>query len=342
MLQPDRKWSLGSYRYGFNGKENDNEVKGEGNQQDYGMRVYDPRVGKFLSVDPLGYSFSEQSSYAFASDNPIVLIDQEGGAPEYFDPPVKEKTQPKIYVRRKIVVKTDVHHVTPPISPFTLRRWLNGAKKVAEVTSVVASVLESANSDYAGAGASDGKERKYPNDLEYVTTDPSLLSDDYLEEVRNRILIGTASDQERLYSKELERRGIIATGGKDLRRQRSEAFFLESGKPNESLTRFFNAIDFSKPVTIETLKKGSYVWRFERIGDAEGEKHFFTDGFGADMGDQYGAAAVGMRSDNYKLFKYQVLKDTKVLKSTINQTAVRGVTQYFRTELQGNIKKVEE
>ncbi|HWJ29919.1 MAG TPA: hypothetical protein VNS32_25490, partial [Flavisolibacter sp.] len=45
--------SLGVYRYGFNGKENDDEVKGEGNQQDYGMRVYDTRLGKFLSVDPL-------------------------------------------------------------------------------------------------------------------------------------------------------------------------------------------------------------------------------------------------------------------------------------------------
>jgi hypothetical protein len=36
MLQPERQWSLGDYRCGFNGNENDNEVKGEGNQQDYG------------------------------------------------------------------------------------------------------------------------------------------------------------------------------------------------------------------------------------------------------------------------------------------------------------------
>ena len=35
-------------RYGFNGKENDDDVKGEGNQQDYGMRIYDPRLGRFL------------------------------------------------------------------------------------------------------------------------------------------------------------------------------------------------------------------------------------------------------------------------------------------------------
>ncbi|WP_436491696.1 RHS repeat-associated core domain-containing protein, partial [Chitinophaga sp. ARDCPP14] len=45
------------YRYGFNGKENDNDVKGEGNQIDYGMRVYDPRIGKFLSTDPLSKQY---------------------------------------------------------------------------------------------------------------------------------------------------------------------------------------------------------------------------------------------------------------------------------------------
>ena len=49
---PGRTFSSSSYRYGFNGKENDNEVKGNGNQQDYGMRIYDPRLGRFLSIDP--------------------------------------------------------------------------------------------------------------------------------------------------------------------------------------------------------------------------------------------------------------------------------------------------
>jgi hypothetical protein len=40
-LMPGRTFSSNNnkYRYGFNGKENDNEVKGEGNQQDYGMSV---------------------------------------------------------------------------------------------------------------------------------------------------------------------------------------------------------------------------------------------------------------------------------------------------------------
>ena len=66
------------YRYGFNGKENDNEVKGEGNEQDYGMRVYDPRVGKFLSVDPISNKYPELTPYQFASNRPIDGIDQDG------------------------------------------------------------------------------------------------------------------------------------------------------------------------------------------------------------------------------------------------------------------------
>ncbi len=65
-------------RFHFNGKENDNEVKGNGNQQDYGFRIYDPRIGKFLSTDPLEADYPELSSYQFANNNPIWAIDLDG------------------------------------------------------------------------------------------------------------------------------------------------------------------------------------------------------------------------------------------------------------------------
>lgn len=74
-----RKFSAGTgYRYGFNGKENDNEIKGEGAQQDYGMRIYDPRLGKFLSVDPLTPRYPMLTPYQFASNTPISGIDLDG------------------------------------------------------------------------------------------------------------------------------------------------------------------------------------------------------------------------------------------------------------------------
>ena len=80
MLMPGRKYPAGGglYRYGFNGKENDNEVKGEGNQQDYGERIYDPRLGRFLSTDPLFKDYAELTPYQFSSNNPVFNIDLDG------------------------------------------------------------------------------------------------------------------------------------------------------------------------------------------------------------------------------------------------------------------------
>ena len=79
MQMPGRKYAAtGKYRYGFNGKENDNEVKGEGNQQDYGMRIYDPRIARFLSVDPLMKKYPELTPYQFASNIPIAGVDLDG------------------------------------------------------------------------------------------------------------------------------------------------------------------------------------------------------------------------------------------------------------------------
>lgn len=72
---------MSANRYGFNGKENDNEVKGEGNQIDFGMRVYDPRIGKFLSVDPLAQKMPDMSPFTFSNNSPIFFIDPDGAEP---------------------------------------------------------------------------------------------------------------------------------------------------------------------------------------------------------------------------------------------------------------------
>jgi RHS repeat-associated protein len=71
--------SLGlNYRYGFNDKENDADVKGDGDQVDYGMRIYDPRLGRFLSIDPLQKKYPELTPYQFASNTPMQAIDLDG------------------------------------------------------------------------------------------------------------------------------------------------------------------------------------------------------------------------------------------------------------------------
>ncbi len=67
-----------NYMFGFNGKQKDDEVKGEGNQIDFGNRVYDPRVGTFSSLDPLQRKYPNESNYIFVGDNPIAFADKDG------------------------------------------------------------------------------------------------------------------------------------------------------------------------------------------------------------------------------------------------------------------------
>ncbi len=79
MVQLGRKFVSGSsYRFGFNGKEKNDEVNGYANQLDYGMRIYDPRTGKFLSVDPIAKEYPELTPYQYASNRPIESVDKDG------------------------------------------------------------------------------------------------------------------------------------------------------------------------------------------------------------------------------------------------------------------------
>jgi RHS repeat-associated protein len=68
------------YRFGFNGMEKVNEIAGVGNSLDFGARMYDSRIGKFLSLDPLMSNFPFYSPYQFAGNTPIMAIDEEGKA----------------------------------------------------------------------------------------------------------------------------------------------------------------------------------------------------------------------------------------------------------------------
>ena len=72
MITPGRKFSAGnSYRYGFNGQEKDNDIKGDANIYDYGARIQDPRLGRWLSVDPLQQKYTVLSSYQFCANSPL-------------------------------------------------------------------------------------------------------------------------------------------------------------------------------------------------------------------------------------------------------------------------------
>ncbi len=68
----------GGYRFGYNGQEKVDEIAGEGNEIEFKYRLYDPRIGKFKSADPLHKSYPWNSDYAFAENRVIDGIDLEG------------------------------------------------------------------------------------------------------------------------------------------------------------------------------------------------------------------------------------------------------------------------
>ena len=58
--------------------EKDDEVKGGGNSYDFGARMYDSRVGRWLSVDDLESKYPNLAPYNFVANMPIIAIDPDG------------------------------------------------------------------------------------------------------------------------------------------------------------------------------------------------------------------------------------------------------------------------
>ena len=67
-----------SYRYGYQGSEKDDEVKGNGNSYTTKFRQLDPRIGRWLSLDPRAKDLASMSPYVSMNDNPIYLNDPNG------------------------------------------------------------------------------------------------------------------------------------------------------------------------------------------------------------------------------------------------------------------------
>ncbi len=73
-----RSTNYGDYRYGYTGKESDPETKGPGNSYDFGDRQYDPRLGRWLSLDPLKSMYPSMTPYCYAGNTPIAAKDPDG------------------------------------------------------------------------------------------------------------------------------------------------------------------------------------------------------------------------------------------------------------------------
>ena len=115
MLEPGRNYSVANtnYRYGFNGKENDNDI--ENDAYDFSSRILDTRLGgRWFSVDPLQKKYPNESPYLFTGGNPIYFKDADG----------KDRVENDIYVDKngKVLARAIVQKTANSWDIISIRR----------------------------------------------------------------------------------------------------------------------------------------------------------------------------------------------------------------------------
>ena len=97
-----------TYRYGFQGQERDDEIKGDGNSYNYEYRMHDPRIGRFFATDPLEAKYSYYSPYQFSGNRLIDSKELEGLEPQNVTYYNMEKQGDGSYARKEVYKSSDI------------------------------------------------------------------------------------------------------------------------------------------------------------------------------------------------------------------------------------------
>jgi len=286
-LMPGRTFDQSAYyRFGFNGKENDNDVKGLGNQQDYGMRIYDPRLGRFLSVDPLENEYPDLTPFQFSSNGPIENVDVDGLESQ------KSSIAKAGVATGTVVFKKATEDATKELAKQAMERAA-AREAVKDVTIDAVETGAKWGTRLSGAALFiqlmltptmlGNDEVHKPAPLQKFVTDPNKLTDHEIREIRNRLNTGQATPQDLLYQSYVSERFLFLTSA--ISEKREPKF---NGRPlivDENLSpslataladKGFNVIIIAKGTSDEIIK--DYAKQNNAILLTNNEKDFLKYG----------------------------------------------------------------
>ncbi len=107
------------YRFGFNGMEKDNDTYGEGNALDFGARIYDSRLGRWLSLDRLMSKYPFVNPYNGMLNSPLQYKDING------EDIILTIMGNDNKAKTAVIIKTDLVNITYNL-PFNESQFPNG------------------------------------------------------------------------------------------------------------------------------------------------------------------------------------------------------------------------
>jgi RHS repeat-associated protein len=178
-LVPNRHGSTPAYRYGFQGQEKDDEIKGgEGNSDNFKYRMHDPRIGRFFARDPLATSYPWNSPYAFSENRVIDGVELEGQewklVIHIYDPKHPDNLlRTEIILQNESLLKgkamTSIHHVLDLPSRPPKRDQSGNVMdtfKLEKTTQNAGGLHPAAEYDYTDENGSMSQKRR--DDITYV------------------------------------------------------------------------------------------------------------------------------------------------------------------------------
>tara|TARA_B110000238_G_scaffold69835_3_gene76595 strand:- start:2250 stop:2858 length:609 start_codon:yes stop_codon:yes gene_type:complete len=183
MLMPNRHGQEDDYRYGFNGMEKDDEVRGtKGASYDFGARMLDVRIGRWLSVDPLAGKQPGWSTYKSFLDNPVYWIDPDGRTERNKIVYINKITGTTIIkisdpISEKIISKIATEYL--PLSadepPVRVNAWFDFNNVTTITIDVDADVNQTSTTSFTTKTVGTAKTTTFANSETYARSKISLL-----------------------------------------------------------------------------------------------------------------------------------------------------------------------